>query len=38
MKERLPERQTEKKLLWRSFIFLQNGKSTKAHKKHKKRR
>ena len=37
-KERLPERQAEKKLLWRSFIFLQNGKSTEAYKKHKKRR
>ena len=32
MKERLPERQAEKKnLLGRSFIFLQNGKSTETH-------
>ena len=38
MKERLPERQAEKNLLGRSFIFLQYGKSTETHKGHKKRR
>jgi hypothetical protein len=31
MKERLPERQAEKKSVGRSFIFLQNGKPTKTH-------
>lgn len=38
MKERLLERQAEKKSVGRSFIFLQNGKSTKTHQRHKKRR
>ena len=38
MKERLLERQTEKKTVVVFFYFLQNGKSTEAHKKHKKRR
>lgn len=39
MKERLLERQAEKKICWGVLLFfLQNGKSTKAHKRHKKRR
>ena len=38
MKERLPERQAEKKLLGVLLFFLQNGKTTETHKRHKKRR
>ena len=38
MKERLPERQTDKKTVVAFFYFFTNGKSTKAYKKHKKRR
>ena len=39
MKERLPERQTEKKTVGAFFyFFLQHGKSTETHKRHKKRR